>query len=299
MILASSLQDPALQQVRGAVVSIGNFDGVHVGHRELLSEMYGRAESRGRPAVVVTFFPPAKVFFTGADYLSTAEEKRQLLQEFGPGAIVTIPFDEQFSQTSKQQFLDDLALLRPSTVVVGADFRFGRGRAGSVNDLAQVAPVQPIELVNVGGTPVGSSRIRELLAAGSVEAARTLLGQPYLARGRVVAGQRRGRTLGFPTANLALPARKALPPGVFAVHVDAPTGRYGGMANVGPRPTFPDEPPSLEVHLFGFDGDLYDEEIVVYFYTKLRDQVRFASIADLKAQLEADKRLARVRLPRV
>lgn len=282
-----------LQAPHGAVISIGNFDGVHVGHRALLSRMTALARESGAPAAVVTFFPPAKVFFTGTDYLSTAEEKLLLLAEFAPDKVVVVPFDEDFRQTTKEEFLAALAALRPKAFVVGGDFRFGKGRAGSVSDLAELAPVEPFELVSLGGEPVGSSRVRELLAAGDVESANRLLGARYMAHGTVVKGAERGHTIGFPTANLRLSPRKALPPGVFAVTVDALGATFGGMANVGPRPTFPDDPPSLEVNLFDFAADLYGQAITVRFTAKLRDQVRFGSLDELKAQLAADEAAAR------
>lgn len=276
-----------------AVVSIGNFDGVHVGHRALLGRMQQLAASRGVPALIVTFFPPAKVFFTGADYLSTAAEKRMLLAEFAPDLVAMVPFDERFRETTREEFLAGLAALQPSAFVVGPDFRFGKGRAGSVGDLAPIAPVEPFELVTHGGQPVGSSQVRALLASGDVERANALLGAPYLAHGTVAEGAHRGRSIGYPTANLELDPRKALPQGVHAVTVNALGGTYGGMANVGPRPTFADAAPSLEVHVFDFAGDLYGQEVTVRFLSRLRSQVRFGSLAELKEQLAADEQAAR------
>lgn len=283
--------------LRGCVMSIGNFDGVHLGHRELLKQMQARAEGQGRPSVVVTFFPPAKVFFSGAKYLCTAEEKQALLTEFRPDAIVTVPFTEEFSHTTKQQFMDDLALFEPSVIVVGSDFRFGQGREGGVNDLATIAPVQRVELVSVAGLPVGSTLIRQLLADGRVEDAAKLLGRHYFVRDAVVVGHKRGRLLGYPTANLDLPEQKALPHGVYAVMVDAAGGSFGGMANVGSRPTFPDSPPPLEVHLFDFNLNIYGLHITVHFFSKLRDARRFTSIEELKDQLAKDEKEARKLLP--
>jgi len=301
----------------GAVISFGNFDGVHLGHRALLGRMRELADEDGAPAVVITFFPPAKVFFTGADFLSSAEEKRMLLEEFRPDRVVMMPFDEEFRETTKEEFLADLAALEPRAFVVGGDFRFGKGRAGSVEDLARLAKVEPFELVSVDGRPVGSSRVRELLGAGDVEGANRLLGTYYMAHGTVVRGAQRGRTIGYPTANLELNPRKALPTGVFAVTVELPPGAgagpgtaggaraaarapsggpghlHGGMASVGPRPMFPDDSPSLEVNIFDFSQDIYDEALTVRFVRKLRDQVRFGSLEELKAQLAADEAAAR------
>ena len=280
--------------VRGAVVAIGNFDGVHRGHRALLDRMRRWADEEGRPSAVVTFFPPAKVLFRGASYLSSREEKIELLRPFGPDAIAVVPFTHDYARTEKETFLAELGELRPRAVVVGEDFRFGRHRAGGLDDLQHVP--ERLEVFGLrldGDAPISSSRIREHLAAGEIDAANRLLGEPYLAIGTVTAGDRRGRTIGVPTANLELPPEKALPLGVFAVQADTPHGTYGGMANVGPRPSFPGGAPRLEAHLFDFDGDLYGASLQVRFVTRLRGQRRFGGLDELKAQLDADRVAAR------
>ena len=280
--------------VRGGVLAIGNFDGVHRGHRALLDRMRRWADEEGRPSAVVTFFPPAKVLFRGASYLSSRQEKIELLRPFGPDAIAVVPFTHDYARTDKEAFLAELAELRPRAVVVGEDFRFGRHRAGGLDDLQHVP--ERLEVFGLrldGDAPISSSRIREHLAAGEIEAANRLLGEPYLAIGTVTAGDRRGRTIGVPTANLELPPEKALPLGVFAVRADTPHGTFGGMANVGPRPSFPEGAPRLEAHLFDFAGDLYDAALQVRFLTRLRGQRRFDGLDDLKAQLDADRAAAR------
>ena len=280
--------------VRGGVLAIGNFDGVHRGHRALLDRMRRWADEEGRPSAVVTFFPPAKVLFRGASYLSSRQEKIELLRPFGPDAIAVVPFTHDYARTEKEAFLAELGELRPRAVVVGEDFRFGRHRAGGLDDLQHVP--ERLEVFGLrldGDAPISSSRIREHLAAGEIEAANRLLGEPYLAIGTVTAGDRRGRTIGVPTANLELPPEKALPLGVFAVRADTPHGTFGGMANVGPRPSFPDGAPRLEAHLFDFAGDLYDAALQVRFLTRLRGQRRFDGLDDLKAQLDADRAAAR------
>jgi riboflavin kinase/FMN adenylyltransferase len=282
---------------RGAVLAIGNFDGVHRGHRALLRRMRAWADEEGRPAAIVTFFPPAKVLFQGMSYLASREEKLTLLDPFAPDAVAMIRFDRDYARTDKSAFLAELAELAPHAIVVGEDFRFGRHRAGGLDDLQHVPErLEVFGLEHDGGAPVSSSRVREHLLAGEIEAARRLLGAPYLAIGEVVEGDRRGRTIGFPTANLDLPLDKALPIGVFAVRVDTPEGRYGGMANVGPRPSFPDGAPRLEAHLFDFDGDLYGRRLAVHFVARLRGQRRFDGLDDLVAQLRADREAARAAL---
>jgi riboflavin kinase/FMN adenylyltransferase len=282
---------------RGAVLAIGNFDGVHLGHRALLRRMRIWADEEGRPAAIVTFFPPAKVLFQGMSYLASREEKLALLEPFGPDAVAMIRFDRDYARTDKAAFLAELAELAPHAIVVGEDFRFGRHRAGGLDDLQHVPErLEVFGLEHDGGAAISSSRIREHLLAGEIEAARRLLGAPYLAIGEVIEGDRRGRTIGFPTANLDLPVDKALPIGVFAVVVDTPEGRYGGMANVGPRPSFPDGAPRLEAHLFDYDGDLYGRRLAVRFLARLRGQRRFDGPDDLVAQLRADRDAARAAL---
>ncbi len=286
--------------LKGVMLSIGNFDGVHRGHRLLLGRLRELAERHDAPSVVVTFFPPARVVFGDATYLSSEREKLDLLAGFAPTAVVMLPFSREYAQTDKAAFVDDLRRLSPHTIVVGEDFRFGHGRRGNLDDLSPIATrLEAFGLVTHGGEVVSSSRVREHLERGDVERANDLLGAPYRATGEVVHGEERGRLIGYPTANVATGERKALPPGVFAVTVETPSGTYGGMASSGRKPMFPDEPPTLEVHLFGFDGDLYGSEVTVLFHAFLRDQRRFAGLDELREALardEADARAALLRL---
>jgi riboflavin kinase/FMN adenylyltransferase len=279
------------------IICIGNFDGVHLGHRALLGRMAEVAAAVGAPSAVVTFFPPAKVVFGTATYLSSAEEKLELLAAFGPTAVVLERFSEEYAQTDKSVFVDLLRRMAPHTIIVGEDFRFGHQRQGTLNDLSPIAQrLEAFGLITAGGEVVKSSRVREHLAAGRIDSANALLGAPYPVRGEVITGAQRGRTIGYPTANIATGARKALPGGVFAVTVDTPTGRFGGMANVGPRPSFPDEPPSLEVHLFDYAGDLYGRTVTTRFHAFLRTQRKFGGLDELTLQLGADERAARAAL---
>ncbi|HET8986253.1 MAG TPA: riboflavin biosynthesis protein RibF [Trueperaceae bacterium] len=283
--------------LKHAVICIGNFDGVHLGHRALLGRMSEVAASVGAPSVVVTFFPPAKVVFGNATYLSSAEEKLELLAGFGPTAVVLERFSREYAQTDKAVFVDRLRRMAPHTIIVGEDFRFGHLRQGTLNDLSPIAQrLEAFGLITAGGEVVKSSRVREHLAAGRIDSANALLGAPYPVRGEVITGAQRGRTIGYPTANIATGERKALPGGVFAVTVDTPTGRFGGMANVGPRPSFPDEPPSLEVHLFDYAGDLYGRTVTTRFRAFLRTQRKFGGLDELTAQLAEDERAARAAL---
>ncbi len=259
--------------------------------------MQESAQESGRSSVVVTFQPPAKVLFQGTKYLSSEAEKLLLLETFAPDAVVVIPFDFEYAKTDKQMFLDALGGLEPHHIIVGEDFRFGHQRSGTLNDLSHVAArLEVIRLQKRNGEPIKSSQIRTLLDEGDVVGARDLLGYSYLAQGTVVEGEKRGRTIGFPTANVDLPEQKALPIGVFAAWAETPQGRFGAMANVGPRPSFPEALPSLEVNLFDFDGDLYGETVTVSFEKRLRGQIKFEGLEPLKARLGDDRRRARAAL---
>jgi riboflavin kinase/FMN adenylyltransferase len=288
---------PDALDLPGAVVSIGNFDGVHWGHRQLLGRMHELAAAEGRPSLVVTFFPPSKVVFGDQPYLCTAQEKLELLSPFEPTAVAVIPFSLEYARTDKSVFLGQLAALAPGAIIVGEDFRFGHKRQGTLNDLSLVtAKLEVFGLERLDDEVVKSSAIRELLAVGDVAHAARLLGGPYLAIGKVGRGEQRGRTIGFPTANLLVAARKAMPQGVFSVVVEVEGESFGGMANSGPRPSFPDAAPACEVHLFGFDGDLYDRELRVRFIDRIRGQQRFASLDELRARLAEDATVAREQL---
>ncbi|WP_279164847.1 riboflavin biosynthesis protein RibF [Thermus scotoductus] len=275
------------------VVAVGSFDGVHLGHQYLLHQALAEAKSLHQPLLVYTFDPPTKVFTRGEGFLMDLTEKVEALRALGVELILAVAFNETFAKRKAEEFLEDLRKLGASRIYVGEDFRFGRGRSGGPEDLAQVAPVRTVPLLTLGGEPVKSSRIRALLQEGRVEEARHLLGRPYGAYGVVVEGEKLGRKLGFPTANLAVHPNKVLPPGVFAVEAQGAFGRYKGVANVGTRPTVDGMERRLEVHLLGFAGELYGEEMRLVFLKRLREERRFASLEELQAQIAKDVALAR------
>ncbi|ULR41474.1 riboflavin biosynthesis protein RibF [Thermus sp. NEB1569] len=275
------------------VVAVGSFDGVHLGHQYLLHQALAEAKSLHQPLLVYTFDPPTKVFTRGEGFLMDLTEKVEALRALGVELILAVAFNETFAKRKAEEFLEDLRKLGASRIYVGEDFRFGRGRSGGPEDLAQVAPVRTVPLLTLGGEPVKSSRIRALLQEGRVEEARHLLGRPYGAYGVVVEGEKLGRKLGFPTANLAVHPNKVLPPGVFAVEAQGAFGRYKGVANVGTRPTVNGSERRLEVHLLGFAGDLYGEEMRLVFLKRLREERRFASLEELQAQIAKDVASAR------
>jgi riboflavin kinase / FMN adenylyltransferase len=304
---------------RRAVLTIGNFDGVHIGHRAILRTVTDRARALDGEAVVYTFDPhPRKVLQRerAPGLLTTTEQKLELLAAAQIDVAVVEPFTEAFARTEPERFVRECvhARVAPREVYVGYDFHFGRDREGSMRTLTELGPrlgfaVTIIPEVTIGSRDVSSTRIRERLAAGEVEEAALLLGRPYAIRGRVVAGDRRGRTLGFPTANVA-PETEVLPGhGVFAGRVrlldDPPPGcpgpargaRFGAVTNVGRRPTFKDDdPPLAEAHLLDFDGDLYDRRIEVSFECRLREERRFPGPDALREQIARDAAEARRRL---
>ena len=275
------------------VVAVGSFDGVHLGHQYLLRQALSEAKTLKAPLLVYTFDPPTKVFTRGEGFLMDLQEKVEALRELGVELILAVPFNEEFARRPPEAFLEDLRALQASRIYVGEDFRFGQGRAGGPEALERVAPTRVVPLLSLGGEAVKSSRIRALLREGRVEEARHLLGRLYGAYGVVVEGDRMGRRLGFPTANLAVHPLKVLPPGVFAVEAEGAFGRYKGVANVGTRPTLGGEERRLEVHLLGFAGELYGEEVRVRFLKRLREERRFPSLEALRAQIAEDVAEAR------
>jgi len=302
---------------RGAVVTMGTFDGVHRGHHAVLAEVTRRAGASGLASVLVTFEPhPLAVVNPAAapKLLTLADEKRALVAAQGIEQFVLMPFTPAVAQLDAEAFvgrLRDVYAMRE--LVMGYDHGFGRGRAGDVDLVRRLARQQGFELAvvdavrdNGAGQPISSTLIRTALAHGDLDAAAGWLGREYSIRGEVVRGAGRGRTIGVPTINLAAPdTRKLLPPdGVYAVSVTVgkrETGnekRFGGMMNQGARPTFGEQARTLEVHLFDFDGELYGETVDVAWVRRLRDVQAFSSRDALVAQLERDRQAARATLNR-
>jgi riboflavin kinase/FMN adenylyltransferase len=297
--------------LRHGVVTVGNFDGLHVGHREILRIVTQRARGRGGEAAVYTFEPHPRKVLRPDDaprLLTTLEQKLELMEAAGVAVAIVEPFDREFARRSAVEFVRDVlhARLRPEEVYVGYDFRFGHDREGSMRTLTELGPhlgfaVTIVPEVTVGGRDVNSTRIRELLARGQVEEAGELLGRPYRVRGRVVEGDRRGRTLGFPTANLE-PENEVLPArGVYAGRLrllgDGAAGELPAVVNVGRRPTFKESASLLaEVHVIDWSGELYGRRVEVAFLHHLRDERRFADVEALKRQIAADRDAARARL---
>lgn len=287
----------------GAVVTVGSFDGLHLGHRRVLDDVLARARARERAALLVTFEPhPAEVLRPAQAplRLTLADERRELLAQVGLDGAAVLGFDRRLAARSAAEFVREVLVrrFRCRELVVGPDHGLGRGREGGAEMLRELGAglgfdVDVVPPVVVDGEQVSSTRIRALIAGGRLDEAARGLGRRYSVSAAVVAGAGRGRGLGVPTANLAVPARKQLPPdGVYAVRVEWAGGVVGGMLNQGPRPTFGDGQRILEANLFGFDGSLYGRMIRVTWMTRLREVRRFESVEALRAQLEADRRAA-------
>ncbi|MDX2193673.1 MAG: riboflavin biosynthesis protein RibF [Gemmatimonadales bacterium] len=294
----------------GAVVTLGSFDGVHVGHRAVLDEIARRAQATGRRSVLVTFEPhPAEVLrpARAPRLLAPGLERVAALAESAVERVHVLRFDAAMAALPPERFVTDV--LRPATgcteLVVGHDHAFGRGRAGDVALLRALGAglgfvVDEVPPVLLEGAPVSSSRIRQAVAGGDLAEAARWLGRPYAVDGVVERGAGRGRQLGVPTINVGgIDPRKALPPdGVWAAWVEWPGGRHGAMLNQGPRPTFDDGRPALEAHLFGVSADLYGAPVRVTWVTRLRATRRFPSVEALQAQLQDDRRAAEAALAR-
>lgn len=292
----------------GSVVTVGSFDGVHRGHVAVIREIVARARASGRVSVLVTFEPhPMEVVNPAAapPLLTTPVERREVLAQTDLDYAVILRFDERLRSLSPEAFVRNVLLERLAMreLVIGEDHGFGQGRRGDVSTLRALGSalgfavdvVPPVLDERVGA--VSSSRIRTAVAHGDLGLARRLLGRPFTLSGMVVQGARRGRTIGVPTVNLPVPPRKLLPPdGVYAVWVEWPGGRSGGMLNQGPRPTVGDTTRTIEAHLFGFEGNLYGQWVRIEWAERLRDVQRFPSVDALRAQLERDRVAAGVAL---
>ncbi len=284
----------------GTVITVGTFDGVHRGHWAVLQEIRLRARETGRRSVLVTFHPhPLKIVRPdhAPPLLTTPTEKKEILAETGLDYAVFLSFNHVLAEYSPRRFVKEILMdrLGVQELVIGYDHGFGKGRSGDVLTLQDIGrdlrfTVDVVSPILAGSAPVSSSRIRKALLERDVEGARAGLGRPYCIRGMVVRGEGRGRSLGFPTANLWVPSNgKLIPPaGVYAVRAGLKRGLFGGALHIGPRPTFTGSPPTIELHLLGFEGDLYGEEIRVEFIRFLREVRPFASSTALVTQLKAD-----------
>ncbi|VIO68796.1 bifunctional riboflavin kinase/FAD synthetase [Bradyrhizobium ivorense] len=297
---------PASVIPKGAVVAMGNFDGVHLGHRAVIGAALAMGKAHGVPALAVTFEPHPRKFFspnTPQFRLTDETNKLRLLAATGLAGAVVMTFDKARAGTTAQDFIhhDLIGRLGISGIAVGYDFHFGKGRVGSPSLLVSEAPRLGIEVdvqahVDIEERPVSSSAIRMALAEGEIGDATTMLGGPWFVTGAVIHGEKRGRDLGYPTANIRLDKHCGLKHGIYAVRVGIGSERFDGVASFGRRPTFDNGAPLLEVFLFDFKGDLYGKVLDVAFIGFIRDELKFDTIEALIRQMDDDSARARAAL---
>ena len=289
---------------RGCAATIGSFDGVHLGHQAVLGQLAVRAAELDLPVTLVTFEPQPREYFSpeaAPPRLTRFREKLEALQNCGVERVLVLSFNDHLAGLTPEEFIRIILLdgLGVKHLVIGDDFRFGKARAGDFALLQQTGtrhgfPVVSMESYNVAGQRVSSTLVREALTRGDLALAETLLGRPYGMCGRVAHGDKRGRTIGFPTANIHLHRTASPVDGVFAVEMTGIDGApVAGVANVGNRPTVDGTRSLLEVHLFDFDRDIYGAHVAVSFLKKLRNEQRFDSFPALQQQIRLDAANAR------
>lgn len=293
----TSLDEANLTQP--SVVTIGAFDGIHRGHQYLIRRLREHAEASKQVPVVLTFYPHPEMVLRGFQpgfYLTLPDEKARLLGELGVELVITHPFNEEIRLIRAQAFVESLLIhLKMKSLWIGADFALGYKREGNVAFLQaqgqrQGFDVRVVDLMDAGGERVSSSRIRQALSNGEAAEASRLLGRPYQISGTVIKGNERGRTIGFPTANLAISKEKAIPAGgVYAGWAQVGSDHYSTVVNIGVRPTFDGTSNlTIEAHLLDYSGDLYGQEISLSFVDRLRDEQKFSGIEELVTQIQRD-----------
>lgn len=306
MKLYESLEDIEIPFEK-AVITIGNFDGVHIGHQALFHEVIERADAMGGTSIAMTFDPHPVRFLNkkGSPSLITlCEQKVELINSSGIDAIIVVPFDIAFATLTARMFVEEVLLKRigMKTIVVGQDYTFGKGREGNLDMLKEMAAELDFEVVvtdwiqsaNAARGRISSTRIRELVMAGDLRKAEKMLGRHYQIRGTVATGRDRGgKLLGFPTANINLQDELCPKTGVYAVSVECGGEVYKGVANIGYSPTFDDHEFTVEVHILDFSKDIYGEKIRVNFFERIRDEIKFSDISKLSDQITADIKTAR------
>lgn len=295
-----------VERVANSVVTVGTFDGVHEGHRALMDTLVSVTKQRNARSIVVTFDPhPRSIIHSKSDgikLLTTLRERAEVLESIGVDELVVIPFTRDFSLLSSEQFVKDVVFdkIGISEFVIGYDHHFGKDRSGTIDTLYKLGPelhfdVSVVSKKEMGETTISSTVIRkEIIENGDMNRASELLGRPYMLNALVIHGDERGRTIGFPTANLqAEHPDKALPKnGIYAVKIRVDNAWFNGMMNIGVRPTFDGVSKSMEVNIFDFDQMIYGKTIQVRFFDRIRNEVKFDGIEELKEQLMNDKEVA-------
>jgi riboflavin kinase / FMN adenylyltransferase len=284
-----------------AVVTSGTFDGVHYGHQKILDRLYEISLSNGGESVLLTYWPhPRLLLYPDQELflLTSIEEKAELLRLNHVDHLIIIPFTREFANLDSEEFIKQILVNKIGTrkLVIGYDHKFGKNRSGSFEELKKDGPIYGFEVEEIPKqmiehNAVSSTKIRKALMEGKIEVADEFLGRPYSIHGKVIKGDQIGRTLDFPTANIDVIFKHKLIPaeGIYAVKVKIGDTQHNGMLNIGFRPTFGGTQKRMEVHIFDFNQDIYDKEIIVEFYSKLRSEIRFQNVGALKAQLQQDR----------
>jgi len=288
--------------VKNAVVTIGTFDGVHIGHRKIISGIKEIADSIGGETVILTFFPHPRMILHPEDeslkLITTITEKAQLMEDLGVDHLIITPFSRDFSNQTAESYIRDVLVNKIGTkkIVIGYDHRFGKDRQGGFEDLQRLGPVYGFDVVeipeqDINEVAISSTRIRNALLNGEIDLANSFLGYPFFITGTVIRGDQIGRQLGYPTANIVVEEKYKLIPadGIFAVTVTVAGERYKGMAYIGSRPTVNGLTRNIEVNIFDFDQEIYNQAIRMEFHHYVRGDVKFASLDELKVQLAKDK----------
>ena len=290
------------QKIENAVITTGTFDGVHKGHRVIINQLKNIAKKINGETVVLTFFPHPRMVLYPDDndlrLIDTIEERKELLAKVGVDHLIIHPFSKEFSRISSLDFVRDILVgkLGVHTLVIGYDHHFGENREGSFEHLKEFSPVYGFEVEEilaqeVQQVSVSSTKVRTSLETGEINAANSFLDHPYSIIGTVVHGDKLGRELGFPTANIEVKEWYKLIPknGVYAVKVIVDNCYYDGMLNIGNRPTIKGRDKTIEVNIFDFNADIYGEKVKIEFYDRIRDEQKFEGLEDLKKQLNIDK----------
>jgi riboflavin kinase/FMN adenylyltransferase len=289
--------------VKKPIVTVGTFDGVHIGHQKIITRLEEIAKQKGGESVLLTFFPhPRMVIFpenNNLKLINTLDEKIKLLESFGLDHLIILPFDKSFSRITPTEYIRDFLVssIKVNTLVIGYDHRFGRNRQGSLELLNELAPVYGFEVEEISAQEideikVSSTKIRNAILDGAIDIASDYLKHPFSIKGTVIKGNQIGRTLGYPTANISVAEQYKIIPknGVYAIQGIIDGTVYDGMLNIGNRPTVTkDTNETIEAYFFELNKDIYDKEIEILFIKKLRDEKKHASIEDLKLQLEKDE----------
>ena len=290
------------EPLQNAVVTIGTFDGVHIGHRKIISKIVELAKASGGESVILTFFPHPRMILHPEDQdlklITTINEKALLLEQLGVDHLIITPFSRDFSNLSPLEYIHDVLVARIGTrkIVIGYDHRFGKDRKGGLEDLQRLAKIYEFEVLeipeqDINDVAVSSTKIRAALLNNEVDLASQFLGYPFFLTGKVIRGDQIGRQLGYPTANILIEESYKLIPadGIFAVTVEVGSDTYKGMAYIGHRPTINGMSRNIEVNIFDFNEDIYDQSIRMNFHHYVRGDVKFESLDALKAQLAIDQ----------